>query len=319
MNRASGLWLALPIYLMAATAIGFIDLRTRAFPERGFDEYPRAVVANTEDPPGKYRVLAPFAFEGAVSVTGLDREIVWVGFRWLCAFAALMATHLLMATWWPVTRAITGSLLSGTMLLLTFTNSWPHPDHLVEWALSAAAVAAIARGRDGAFAVLLCLAALNRETSAFLWLLYAAARPWSRAHIARTFGFGLGWVAIYAGLRLWRGVAWYDPWQATRNLEFLGLLPDNYDPYYRAYAWFGVLFIGPAVWSAWRSWARQPRLTRSAMLVVVPAFVVTAFLFSSIIETRIFTPMIPLLAATVMFGLAGADSQPTGTSPCHVD
>jgi hypothetical protein len=48
------------------------------------------------------------------------------------------------------------------------------------------------------------------------------------------------------------------------------------------------------------------------MLVVIPVFTVTAFLFSSIIETRIFTPMIPLLAATVMFGLSGADTQPTG-------
>jgi len=312
MSHRSGLSVALPIYLLVATAIGFVDYRVRAHPVRGFDEYPRAVVANTEDPPGKYRVLAPFAFETAVKVTSLDRVVVWVGFRWLCTFAALIATHFLLTTWFSAAHAVTGSLLSGAMLLLTFTNSWPHPDHLTEWALSAAAMAAMVRNRDGAFGGFLWLGALNRETSAFLWLLYAVSRPWSRAHVLRTLGFGAGWAAIYTGLRAWRGVAWYDPWQAFRNLEFLGLLPDNYDPYFRAYAWFGLVLIGPGVWIGWRSWARQPRFTRSALLVVVPTFVSTAFLFSSIIETRIFTPMIPVLAATIMFGLSGADTQPTG-------
>ncbi len=312
MSRAAGLSVAMPIYLMVATAIGFVDYRARAHPERGFDEYPRAVVANTEDPPGKYRVLAPFTFEALVQVTTLDRVVVWVGFRWLCAFAALIATHLLLTTWFSTTQAMTGSLISGAMLLLTFTNSWPHPDHLVEWALSAAAVAAIARGRDGAFGGLLWIGALNRETSAFLWLLYAVSRPWSRAHALRAIGFGAGWAAIYAGLRAWRGVSWYDPWQASRNLEFLRLLPDNYDPYFRAYAWFGVVLIGPVAWIGWRSWGRQPRFTRSALVVVIPGFVATAFFFSSIIETRIFTPLIPMLAAIVMFGLAEADRSLTG-------
>lgn len=312
MSRVPGLSLALPIYLMAATAIGFADYRVRSQPVRGYEAYPQGVVANTEDPPGKYRVLAPFVFEGLVAVAPAERVVVWVAFRWISAFSALVATHLLLATWFPLTQALAGTLLSGVLLLLTFTNGWPHPDHLVEWALSAAALAAAVRGRDAWFAALLVLAALNRETSAFLWLFYAVSRPWTRAHLARTLGLGLTWATVYAGLRFWRGVAWYDPWQVTRNVEFLGLLPANYDPYYRAYAWFGLILIGPAVWLGWKSWARQPRATRSALVVVIPTFLVTAFCFSSIIETRIFTPLIPMLAAIIMFALPGADTPPTG-------
>ena len=313
MSRIPGLSLALPIYLMAATAIGFTDFKIRqALAERGYKTYSQGVVANTEDPPGKYRVLAPYVFEGLVAAVPAERIEVWVAFRWVTAFAALVATHVLLTTWFGATSAIAGSVLSGVLLLLTFTNSWPHPDHLMEWALSAAAIAAIARGHDAYFGGLLLLAALNRETSAFLWLLYATSRPSSRPHVVRTLAFGAAWAAVYAGLRLWRGVAWYDPWQAGRNFEFLKLMPDNFDPYTRVYAWFGLVLIGPAVWLGWKSWANQPRLTRSALVVVMPVFLVTAFCFSSIIETRIFTPLVPLMAVIVMFALSGADRTPTG-------
>lgn len=312
MRRFPGLSLAFPIYLMAATAIGFIDYRVRAHPDRGFVDYPQAVVANTEEPPGKYRVLAPFAFEGLVAVVPAERVVVWVGFRWISALAALVATHVLLTTWFPATPAIAGTLLSAILLLLTFTNSWPHPDHLMEWALSAAAIAAVARGKVLYFAGFLVLAALNRETSAFLWLLFAVSFPWSRSHALNTIALGAGWVAVYAGLRLWRGVEWYDPWQVARNIEFLGLLPPNYDPYFRAYAWFGLALVGPVFWLGFKSWMKQPRLTRSALVVVIPTFLMTAFCFSSIIETRVFTPLVPMLAAVVMFALSGADTRPTG-------
>jgi hypothetical protein len=301
-----------PLYMVVATAIGFVDFRARAHPAIAYEKYTPGVVANTEEPPGKYRVLAPFTYEGLVEVTGLKRDVAWVIFRWLSALAGLLATHWMLTAWFAARHALTGTLLSSLLLLLTFTNSWPHPDHLVEWALSAAAVGALVRGRDGLFAVFLVVAALNRETSAFLWLLFLVARPWSGPHAVRAGLLGAAWAAIYVGLRWWRGVEWYDPWQATRNLEFLRLLPDAYDPYFRAYAWFGVILAGPILWMGWRSWPDQPRLAKSALLVVIPAFFVTAFCFSSIIETRIFTPLVPLLAVVVMFALHGADNTAAG-------
>lgn len=313
MKRSLSLAVLLPLYLMVATAIGFADFRMRAHPDRGYDAYPRAVVDNTEDPPGKYRVLAPYVFEATIAATGADRQIAWVVFRWVALLAGLLATHWMLTAWFSPVMATTGALFSVLALLLTFTNSWPHPDHLVEWALSAAAVGAIAHGRHALFAVLLACAALNRETSAFLLLLYvvAAPWPWTPGQWRRVAGLAVMWGAVYTALRYWRGVAWYDPWQASRNLEFLRLLPDTYDPYFRAYAWFGVVLLAPAAWLAWRSWPLQPRLARAALLCVIPSFAVTAFLFSSIVETRIFTPLVPMIAVIVMSALSGADRSST--------
>ncbi len=300
--------LLLPLYLAVTTAIGYVDYRARPHLERGFTAYSQGVVANTEDPPGKYRVLGPFVFEQAVALTGADRRVVWAAFRWLAILAALLATHALLRGWFTHGESLLGASLSAVWLLLTFTNSWPHPDHLVEWALTAAAVGALARGRDGWFAAWLLLAALNRETSAFLVVLYLAARPLTRAHLVRGAGLGAMWVLVYSALRFWRGVSWYDPWQFSRNLEFLGLLPDSFDPYARAYAWFGVALLAPPLWLVWRTWLIQPRLLRAAAAVVTPLFVVTAFLFSSIVETRIFTPLIPMLVGGVMFALLRSDT-----------
>ena len=96
---------AIPIYLLIATAIGFADFRMRAHPARGYEAYPQAVVANTEEPPGKYRVLAPYVFEGAVAATGADRQVLWVAFRWVTLFAGLLATHVLLTTWFSSSPA----------------------------------------------------------------------------------------------------------------------------------------------------------------------------------------------------------------------
>ena len=68
---------------------------------------------------------------------------------------------------------------------LTYTNSWPHPDHIPELALFTLACLAVARGHDGWFAAALIVASLNRETSAFLW---SSSTPWrgrSRARMRR--------------------------------------------------------------------------------------------------------------------------------------
>jgi len=307
-TAVAGLRFVLPLYMVAAVAIGFVDYRSRAHVDRGFGAYSQGVVANTEEPPGKYRVLAPFVFEEVVHLTGWDRRIAWVAFRWGLLVAAFAGLHVFLSTWAPAAAAVGGTLGAGVLLLLTFTNSWPHPDHFVEFALTAAGAAAIARRADGWFTLWLILAALNRETSAFLLLWYAAARPTTRAHLVRTALLGAGWAAVYFGLRAWRGVAWYDPWQLNRNLDFLGLLPADFDPYARAYAWFGLVLIAPAVWFGIRSWHRLPRMLQTGLAVVVPSFFVTALCFSSLVEARIFTPLIPLVAAIIMLALKPADS-----------
>jgi len=300
----------LPLYLVLATALGFVDTRIRAHPDRAYLEYTPGVVGNTEGPPGRYRVLAPFAYDQLRHATQLAPREAWVLFRWLTLFASLWAVHWFLRAWVTSREAVLGTVLMAALLPLTFTNSWGHPDHFPEIALSAWAAGLLARGRLAWFAFALVLALLNRETAAFLGLLFFLSRPMTRQHLLQTTGLAALAVSALAGLRWWRGWESYDPWQAVRNWEFLGLIPGDLDPYYRAYAWFVVVLVAPLVWISVRAWSRQPRLIRAVVAGITPAYLVVAFCFTSIIETRVFTLLLPLLVPGVIVALGDRDRMP---------
>ena len=302
-RHAVGLLAILPLYLAIATAIGYVDFHIRREPDLGYTQYSPQVVAGTEDPPGRYRVLAPYAFEAVKRATGLESRDAWIVFRWLSLLAALCCGHLYYRTWFDTAATLTANTLTMALLPLTFTNSWAHPDHFAELVLFTLGCATIARGWTGAFAVVLALNALNRETSAFLVLLYFAASPIGRRHVITTAALGAGFLAITIGLRVSLGWVAYDPWQIGRNLEFLRWFAPGRDLYYRLYPWFFAFLILPLAWLAARSWRTQPRFLRVASAIVAPAFIVTCFLFSSVIETRIFTPVFPLLVPAVIWGV----------------
>lgn len=288
----------LPICLMLAIATGFADLHMRTHPDMSVKHITQ-VIAGNADPPGRYRVLVPYLHDIVATITHGDREIVWLALRLIGWFASFAIFYAYLRTWFPMASAIAGTALVAAGLPLTFTNSWAHPDHVAELALFTLGCLTVARGLNAAFAVTLAVATLNRETAVFLVMLYFVAGPITRERVVKTIGFGAIWAAIFVGLRVWLGLAHYDYWQLTRNIEFLGLMPPPYDPYYRAYAWFVVFLFGPLLVVAWRTLREQPLFIRRA-LWVVPAILLVGFTISSIIETRIFTPLFPLiLPATI--------------------
>src|SRR4029077_6116213 len=69
-HRSVGLVGVLPVYVALATALGFVDFRVRTHHERDL-AYTASVVAGTEEPPGRYRILAPYAFDGLTRLTRL--------------------------------------------------------------------------------------------------------------------------------------------------------------------------------------------------------------------------------------------------------
>ena len=298
--RAAG-WL-LPLYLAMAAASAFADYRMRAYPERPALEFIPAVVAGTADAPERYRVLVPFAVHAAAGGDRESLQSVWLAARLLSFVAACLALHWYLATWYDAARAAAGTAITMALLPLTFTNSWSHPDHAAELALFTAAAAALARDRFPLFLAVLAVAALNRETAVFLVLLCAALGWRGRGWLPRVAAASVVWGAVYGGLRVWRGWVTYDYWQFGRNVEFLKLLPEGYDPYYRAYAWFFVVGFVPLLVLALRAGPDAPLFARRALLVT-PVFVAVAFAFSSIIETRIFTPLFPLMMPAAVAGL----------------
>jgi hypothetical protein len=301
--------LCLLVYLSLAISLGFADLRMRAHTEKVIAEYIPGVVNNTESAPGAYRVLAPFVIQEASRLTGASLSATWYATRLLFIYLAFCCMHFYLRTWFAPEQALTGVAITAATLPLTFTNSWPHPDHIPELALFTLGAMAIARRSDALFAVALAVAALNRETSVFLVLLYAVAEPLSRPRLMRLTLFAAEWFAIYAGLRAIRGLRHYDYWQAGRNLTDLGLLPAAFDPYYRAYAYFAVVLFGPMLFLALRNRDAPPFARRA--LLVVPCFAAVAFMFSNIIESRIFTPLFPL----VLPGLIAAFGAPRLEAP----
>lgn len=297
--------------MCVATSLGHVDYHIRSNPERGFTEYSPGVVAGTESAPGRYRILAPYLYTGVTRVTSFAPRESWVLFRWMSLLASLYATLWYFSTWFDRNAAALASVALAALVPLTFTNGWAHPDHLVEWCLFTLGCACIARGRTAWFAIVLVANALNRETSAFLVPLFLLAAPITRRRLLQTAMLGGLWVAIFVGLRWWLGFQSYDPWQLGRNIEFLKLMPDAWDPYYRSYAWFVVIMAVPFVVAAIRTWPTLPRMVRASTVVVAPAFVLVGLLFSSIIETRIFTPLLPLLAPAVLFALLPTTGAPT--------
>jgi hypothetical protein len=299
----AGRALILLLYVAVATAMGHVDYQIRSHPERGFAEYAPAVVAGTEPAPGRYRVLAPFTYAGLVQLTGWPSREAWVIFRWLLLLAALLSAHLYFSTWFDRALAVTGALLLAALLPLTFTNGWAHPDHLFELFLFTFACACVARNWTGWFVVALAASAFNRETSAFLVPLWLSAAPFTRRRFVETVVFTLIWGAIYGGLRWALGFQPYDPWELGRNFGRLVPMPENWPPYYRIYGWFVFILIAPLVWAIATRWPALPRYMRAAVGVGA-AFFVTGFMFSSVIETRIFTPLLPLLVPAVLVALA---------------
>ena len=303
------------LYVSLAVATGFADLRMRPH-TLNVVKYISGVVADTEYAPGKYRVLAPFTIDGLATLSGASLEATWYVTRLLVIFLAYLAIHAYLRTWFRPLASMAGVAVTAATLPLTITNSWPHPDAMPELALFALGALAIARRLDVLFAVVLALAAFNRETSVFLVVLYFVAYPLTRDRLVRTAVFGLEWLAIYGGLRLVRGVQHYDYWMAGRNLADLGLLPPNYDPYYRVYAYFALFLFGPLLAIALRRETAAPPFARRALLVI-PCFVAVAFMFSSIIESRIFLPLYPLVLPAFMFGVVSGEDgpEPGATQP----
>jgi hypothetical protein len=289
------------VYLSIAIATAFADLRMRAYPLHVVQTYIPGVINGTEEAPGLYRVLAPFMIDGLARATGTSLQTIWYATRLLWFFAAYCAIHLYLRAWFPPESALTGVALTAAILPLLFTNSWAHPDHIPELALFTLAAWTIATGREGMFAIALALAALNRETSVFLLLLYFLAKPLRVPHILMTGLWAGEWFLIYGGLRYVRGFHHYEYWQLGRNFQFLKLLPANFDPFYRAYAYFGLFAFGPMIYLSTKA-RNAPLFVRRAVWVV-PVFVAVALVFSSIIESRIFTPLFPLTLPAVMFCL----------------
>lgn len=302
------------IYLSLAVALGFTDHRVRRFADFVVTTYVPAVVDGSAEAPGRYRVLAPFVIDAATDVTGAPALIVFLVLRLVFIYAALVTTHVYLRRWYSSGSSLAGTAVAAAMLPLTFTNSWAHPDSMVELVLFTAGCAAIAARREGWYLALLLLAALNRETSGFLlalWAWHRLAGDRTRAMIFRVSAVAAGWFAVYAGLRWFRGFVHYEYWMLPTNLSALVPLPANYDPYVRVSGYMWLILSVPLLAFAAAGARRVGWSTLIGRAIgVAGLLLVVGFTISSVIESRIFTPLFPLLIPGALAGLGFVPEHP---------
>jgi hypothetical protein len=300
-------WYAFVIYVSLAVALGFTDHRVRRFAEYVVTTYVPAVVQGTADAPSRYRVLGPFLIDAATRTSGAPPLIVFLIIRLLCIYAGLVATHVYLRRWYRPAFALLGTTLMAALLPLTFTNSWAHPDSMVEIVLFTAGCAAVVAQRDAWFFAILILATLNRETSGFLLLLWAWQRIASERTtmmIARITGVACAWMAVFVALRWIRGFVSYEYWMLPTNLTSLVPLAPNFDPYVRVSGYLWLILTVPLIAFAVKG-VRQTGWSSffGRAVWVAASLIVVGFVFSSVIESRIFTPLFPLLLPAAMAGL----------------
>lgn len=310
-------WVALVVYVVLTVVIGFLDYRVRGHVDHVAKVYIPQVLDGTYGAPAIYRVLAPWLIERTSALTGLSLMGAFLVTRLLVVFAALLVFDRYLRTWFTPLASMAGTVAMVALLPLTLTNSYPHPDSLPELLLFTLGCLLIARGRHAWLVALVVVSTVNRETTAFLVLLWVSLN-WRPRPDARTLGWGLAlggaWTAVYASLRVWRGVQHYQYWMVNENLGVLGLLPSNFDPYTRASAYFWILLAVPLLWLAWHARRRPdlPTFLRRAPEVACVNLVI-GFLFAAVIESRVFTPLLPLLVPTALAALV-APAQSTAAS-----
>lgn len=311
MRPRPGFLVVLPLYLAMAMALGFVDQYVRGRASEAFTKHVPAVMAGQAEPPARYRVLAPAIYDWMTRATGSQPENSWLVFRFLCLLGAFAAGHLLYRTWFSTGGAVAGNAFVAALLPLTFTNPAGHPDTFTELLLFTLGCACAVRRWMWPFLVTLALATLNRETAFLLVLVYAGIEGLSARGLRKVAAAAILWGVIYAGLRWKLGYASYEAWQFGNNLTRLFQWPVQAwqrDLFYRGYGWFFVVMLAGPVFLIARTWAAQPRFVRVGVGIVLPLFVVIGVTFSSVMEPRIFTPLLPLVATGMLFGLFAPES-----------
>lgn len=303
--------IAVALYLAVTLAVGFADHRMRRFPDHVVTKYMPGVLAGTYGAPAIYRPLSPWVFTKFIEHTGWAPLTSFLVLRAATIFGSLVAMHVLLRTWFTASASLGGTLAVVALIPLTFTNSWAHPDSFVELLLFSLGCRAVARRQDWWLGVVLAIGMLNRETTGFLALLWAANRwgePVRREAWLTAAGYAGIVAGVYAGIRLLRGFQHYRYWMLAENLQVVQLLPQGFDPYLRIAGlfWLALLAV-PAALSIWA--VRQPDTPAflRASTITAAAFLAVSLMLAAIIEVRVLTPLLPLLAPPATWAVLRLD------------
>ena len=300
-------WAAMLLYVSVALSLGFLDHRVRReqYRDHVVKAFVPSVIEGTAGAPAKYRVLGPYALSWLFQRSRIDPYQLFLGFELVFILAALVATHWYLRRWFVPEAALGGTLALATLLPLTFTNSWAHPDTFPDLTLFALGALAVASRRDLLLAVILAVGMFNRETIGFLallWIVHRLRADRRPATIARGLALCAICAGVYVGLRWARGFEHYRMFMLDENLKMLRLLPPGFDPYTRVAGYFWAALLAVPAGLSFRGARRagaDPFL--ASALTVAGIYTVVVWLFAAIIETRVLIPVLVLLLPGALY------------------
>ena len=292
-NRRLGS-LALAAVFVAATAVTALDYGIGPGDDTllARRDIHKGILNQTARAPDRHRVLAPALMEMPTRVlsrfmpydSAYDRASVLF---YLIAMAAMVATqYAYLRVWFTTEQALVGVLLVACTLRITIRQHDYSPYSFLEPSFFALGLLAILRGRRGWFALLIAIAALNRETAIFMVALFAVTRPVTKDTIRYVAGYFAIWLAIFAGLRYLGGDAeryWTIDLVLRTNVSQLWLAAFNITLLLGVFWVFALLGL-----------PRAPVFVRRSALII-PAYLAAVAIWGIWWEVRLLMPLYPLV------------------------
>ncbi|MBI4397311.1 MAG: hypothetical protein HY548_09460 [Elusimicrobia bacterium] len=259
------------------------------------------VLHNTAPAPLQYRVLTCYAAEG---IQRLGRALgfqdpfqaSYLILRWVFTFVAAFLLHRFLLIYLPLPLALAGTVLALAWMPFTYINYYMQETDPLNMVFFLLGYDLIRRRKDAAFAALLPVAMINRETPVLLplaWLLYRWDEEAVPATAAKFGAFCALAFGAYFGLRFVFG-------HHTAYAEFNDLSLNLRS--FRSYLYFFLLFA-PLVLPALNGLHRKPKFLRR-LAVFLPYFLVFHFVIPIFQETRLFLPIFPIFIALAFTSFA---------------
>lgn len=253
----------------------------------------------TAPSPYRYRILVPWLAEALSRVIGLERA--YVVFYFVVFPVALCSLLRLLRTWYSTSVALIGTLITASVLPLSFRDHFFQPATWLELVLMIWALQLLARPTVNLrwYAGVSIVAALNRETGVLLGLLLVAV-TWPVAPSRRrvTAIAALAPFATYALIRINRGIA--PPAEHD-------LLARNLHDVPTAALQVG-LFGAVLVFVALSAWRVAPRVCRRAAWIV-PPYLALIGAFGVWRQVRLLVPLLPIVLGIALTGLVALDDE----------
>jgi hypothetical protein len=259
-------------------------------------------VKGTAVAPYRYRVLAPWIVQqiaDLLNFEGLEGLIPAIFAFWILSYILLFLAmyHLLRIFYSPFMCQV-GILIMVVSFQVTFDGAF-QPSTVLEAAMYTIALILIESKRNWALLIVLIIATLNRETSCFIVMFYAArwmVGRWPffvRKDLIWIGAYSLVWLAIFIELRLWLG-------SVVSVLTVSDMLAENTTIAHIALTLGrAVLFMGAYWLVMYTGFGASSTLIKRAW-IVVPIYLLAIGVFGIWREVRLLVPLYPILISTVI-------------------